>query len=75
MEQRDQMFFALLRSAMMGGGFEATPTADDWATLYQTARKQSLVGVVYTAVAVTLPERIRRRSWSLAEANKRDGIG
>ena len=29
----------------------------------------------WRAVAVTLPERIRRRSWSLAEANKRDGIG
>lgn len=50
MEQRDQMFFALLRSAMTGVDFDATPTADDWATLYQTARKQSLAGVVYTVV-------------------------
>ena len=50
MEQCDQMFFALLRSAMTGVDFDATPTADDWATLYQTARKQSLAGVVYTVV-------------------------
>ena len=29
----------------------------------------------WKVVVQTLPERIRRRSWSLAEANKRDGIG
>ena len=44
------MFFALLRSAMMGEGFEATPTEAEWTALYQTARKQSVAGVVYTAV-------------------------
>ena len=36
---------------MMGEGFEATPTETEWTALYQTARKQSLTGVVYTAVA------------------------
>ena len=50
MGQCDQMFFALLRSAMTGEGFEATPTEAEWTALYQTARKQSLAGVVYTAV-------------------------
>ena len=42
----NQLFFALLRSAMTGEGFEATPTADEWVTLYQMAWKQSLTGVV-----------------------------
>lgn len=51
MEKRDQMFFALLRSAMTGVDFEATPTEAEWTALFQTARKQSLGGVVYTAVA------------------------
>ena len=51
MEKCDQMFFALLRAAMTGGGFEATPTEAEWTAIYQTARKQSLTGVVYTAVA------------------------
>ena len=49
MGQCDQMFFALLRSAMTGEGFEATPTEAEWTALYQTARKQSVAGVVYTA--------------------------
>jgi hypothetical protein len=44
------LFFALLRSAMTGEGFEATPTATEWTALYQMARKQSVAGVVYTAV-------------------------
>ena len=36
---------------MTGEGFDATPTADEWVTLYQMAWKQSLTGVVYPAVA------------------------
>ena len=36
---------------MTGEDFEATPTADEWVTLYQMAWKQSLTGVVYPAVA------------------------
>ena len=61
------MFFALLRAAMTGEGFEAESfgaspmdalaTEMEWPALYRMAKQQSLTGVIYTAVARLTPEQ------------------
>ena len=67
MKQECQLFFALLRAAMTGEGFEAESfgaspmdalaTEMEWTALYRMAKQQSLTGVIYTAVARLTPEQ------------------
>lgn len=51
MENSYQLFFALLRAAMTGEQFEAAPTDEAWADIFNIAKQQSVVGVCYSAMS------------------------
>ena len=51
MENNHQLFFALLRAAMTGEQFEAAPTDEAWADIFNIAKQQSVVGVCYSAMS------------------------
>lgn len=44
---QNEYFFSLLRAAMTGSAFTAEPTDDEWCQLFQTACRQSLVGLLF----------------------------
>lgn len=48
----NNLFFELIRVSIGvgGGGLSKTPTNEEWKALYDTARKQSLVGVCFAGV-------------------------
>ena len=48
MTQLEEKLFALVRAAMTSQPFDTPLNDDDWRWLYQTARRQSMVGVCYT---------------------------
>ena len=57
MKQCYHTFFILLRSAIRGEECKVELSADEWAILYGITRKQSLTGIIYTAVKKLKPEQ------------------
>jgi hypothetical protein len=51
MEQSNQLFFSLLRTAMTDEPFEPVSSAQEWSELYEMADRQSVMGVCYTALS------------------------
>ncbi len=55
-EQTGSVFFALLRAALTGECFSATPTDEEWRAIFSQVQKQSVAGVVWPVVkGKTLP--------------------
>jgi hypothetical protein len=71
MNQLENKLFALVRTAMTGQTFDVPLTDDDWRWLYQTAVRQSMVGLCYTDKA-NMPMDVAM-SWT-AEAEAIRGL-
>ena len=71
MNQLENKLFALVRTAMTGQTFDVPLTDDDWRWLYQTAVRQSMVGLCYTDKA-NMPMDVAM-SWA-AEAEAIRGL-
>ena len=69
----DNIFFMLLRTAMNGEPFTANPTDDEWRSVYAEAKRQSLLGVLYSAVCRMKMPRDMALQWA-TEAEAISGL-